>query len=67
VLKNEVKGVIVGGPVKGWLPSVAGILWRRMLGVLGNVNEFTNPKTHAHFFQVLSEIWSTLHKVILRC
>ncbi|CAL8089966.1 unnamed protein product [Orchesella dallaii] len=59
----EAKGVIAGGPVKGWLPSVAAILWRRMLGILGNVNDFTNPKTHAHFFQVLTDIWNTLLKI----
>ncbi|XP_035704350.1 ral GTPase-activating protein subunit alpha-1 isoform X3 [Folsomia candida] len=63
--KHEVKGVISGGTVKGWLPSVAAILWRRMLGILGNVNEFTSPKTHAHFFQVLTEIWGTLYKLRL--
>lgn len=60
---TEAKGVIAGGTVKGWLPSVAAILWRRMLGILGNVNDFSNPKTHAHFFQVLTDIWTTLLKV----
>lgn len=59
----EAKGVIAGGQVKGWLPSVAAILWRRMLGILGNVNDFTNPKTHAHFLQVLTDIWTTLLKI----
>ncbi len=63
---NEAKGVIAGGTVKGWLPSVAAILWRRMLGILGNVNDFSNPKTHAHFFQVLTDIWTTLLKVTLK-
>ena len=56
-------GVIEGGDVKGWLPSVAAILWRRMLGVLGDVNQFQYPGTHAHFFQVLGDIWVTLIKI----
>ncbi len=59
------KGVIAGGSVKGWLPSVAAILWRRMLGILGDVNSFTSPKTHAHFFQIITDMWNTLYKVFL--
>jgi len=64
--KTEIKGVIEGGHIKGWLPNVAAILWKRMLGILGNVNDFTNPKTHAHFYQVLGDIWKTLIKVLTK-
>jgi hypothetical protein len=32
------KSVMSGGSVKGWLPDVAVVLWRRMLGALGNIN-----------------------------
>ncbi len=29
------RSVMAGGSVKGWLPDVAVVLWRRMLGSLG--------------------------------
>lgn len=64
--KEEAMGIITGGNIKGWLPSVAAVLWRRMLGVLGNPNKFSNPKSHAHFFQVLNDMWSTLFKVTFK-
>lgn len=34
-VSGEHRGVICGGTVRGWLPDVAVILWKRMLGALG--------------------------------
>lgn len=31
-MSGESRGVVCGGTVRGWLPDVAVILWRRMLG-----------------------------------
>lgn len=31
-MSGESRGVICGGTIRGWLPDVAVILWRRMLG-----------------------------------
>lgn len=36
-----------GGSVKGWLPDVAVVLWRRMLGALGNINTIADTVIHA--------------------
>lgn len=33
---GENRGVICGGSVRGWLPDVAVILWKRMLGITIN-------------------------------
>ncbi len=33
------RSVMAGGSVKGWLPDVAVVLWRRMLGSLGKTSD----------------------------
>lgn len=38
---GEHKGVICGGSIRGWLPDVAVILWRRMLGRCHSLILFT--------------------------
>ena len=35
------RSVMAGGSVKGWLPDVAVVLWRRMLGSLGRRRTLT--------------------------
>lgn len=52
-----------GGTVRGWLPDVAVVLWRRMLGALGDVNSLQDPLLHAQVFQYLVELMDTLTKV----
>lgn len=44
---GENLGVVCGGTVRGWLPDVAVVLWRRMLGALGDVNQIDDPRLHA--------------------
>ena len=41
------RSVMSGGSVKGWLPDVAVVLWRRMLGALGNINTIADTVIHA--------------------
>ncbi|RZF33885.1 hypothetical protein LSTR_LSTR009909 [Laodelphax striatellus] len=61
---GERRSVMSGGAVKGWLPDVAVVLWRRMLGALGDVNCLQDPALHTHVFQYLVELFDTLHKAL---
>ena len=55
--------VVVGGTKEGWGPVSAVALWRRMLGILGNVNKIREPAIHAKVFECLTSIWNMLDKV----
>ncbi|PNF30190.1 Ral GTPase-activating protein subunit alpha-2 [Cryptotermes secundus] len=61
----ERRSVMAGGSVRGWLPDVAVVLWRRMLGALGDVNQLTNPALHSQVFEYLVELCDTLAKIRL--
>lgn len=52
-----------GGSVKGWLPDVAVVLWRRMLGALGNINTIGDPLIHAQIYKYLIELFDILVKI----
>ena len=52
-----------GGTLRGWTPDVAVVLWRRMLGALGNVNRIQSGAVHAQVFDYLIELSETLVKV----
>ena len=41
----------------------AAAIWRRLLGVLGDVNEIDDPDIHEAVFHSLIDIWKTLFKV----
>ncbi|CAG4931784.1 unnamed protein product [Parnassius apollo] len=56
-------GVVLGGSARGWLPAVAAVLWRRMLAALGDPNHLRDPQTHAHFYNYLIHLNSTLLKI----
>ncbi|XP_008195928.1 probable Rho GTPase-activating protein CG5521 isoform X1 [Tribolium castaneum] len=60
---GEHRGVVCGGSIRGWLPDVAVILWRRMLGALGDVNTIADPKLHAQVFEYLVKLSDTLIKI----
>ncbi|XP_037500049.1 probable Rho GTPase-activating protein CG5521 isoform X1 [Rhipicephalus sanguineus] len=57
------RSVLAGGSVKGWLPEVAVVLWRRMLGALGNVNAIRDPLIHAQVMEHLIDLSETLIKM----
>lgn len=63
VSEDDQKSVIAGGSIRGWLPDVAIILWKRMLGALGNVNDIRDVNLHAQVFQYLIELSNTMIKV----
>ena len=45
------RSVMSGGTVKGWLPDVAVVLWRRMLGSLGNINAIQDTSIYAQIYK----------------
>ena len=57
------RSVMLGGRAKGWLPDVAVIMWRRMLGALGDPNRVRDPHIHASIFEYLVELGAILIKV----
>ena len=54
---------MAGGSVRGWLPDVAVVLWRRVLGLLGDPNQVSSPTIHAQIFKHLTDLTETLIKV----
>jgi len=60
---SESRSVLAGGCVPGWSPEVAVVLWRRILGCLGNVNNIRDDKIHEEVYEYLCDIVSTLIKV----
>ena len=59
----ENASVISGGTRTGWLPEVAVVVWRRILGALGDVNEIQKPRLHAAVMECLWTIWQMLAKI----
>ncbi|KAF6284758.1 Ral GTPase activating protein catalytic subunit alpha 2 [Rhinolophus ferrumequinum] len=55
--------IIAGGNLTGWHPDSAAVLWRRVLGILGDVNNIQSPKVHAKVFGYLYELWYKLAKI----
>ncbi|GAB1601381.1 ral GTPase-activating protein subunit alpha-1-like isoform X7 [Argonauta hians] len=60
---EEYKSVLAGGYIMGWTPDVAVVLWRRMLGVLGNVNEIENTDIHTSVYKCLQGLMETMIKM----
>ncbi|KAM4693157.1 ral GTPase-activating protein subunit alpha-2 [Discoglossus pictus] len=55
--------IIAGGNLSGWHPDSAAVLWRRILGILGDVNNIQSTKIHAKVFGYLYELWFKLAKI----
>ncbi|XP_060939327.1 ral GTPase-activating protein subunit alpha-2 isoform X1 [Limanda limanda] len=55
--------IIAGGTLTGWHADSAFVLWRRILGILGDVNSIRCPKIHAKVFSYLFELWHKLAKI----
>lgn len=56
---------MAGGGVRGWLPDVAVVLWRRMLSALGDVNNIQDPTLHGQVMDYLVQLTQTLIKVTI--
>ncbi|XP_037341987.2 ral GTPase-activating protein subunit alpha-2 isoform X1 [Pungitius pungitius] len=55
--------IIAGGTLTGWHADSAFVLWRRILGIMGDVNSISCPKIHAKVFSCLYELWHKLAKI----
>jgi len=62
-LAVSMRCVLACGRLTGWAPDVAVGLWRRMLGVLGNINSIKDPDIHAQVIEYLGDLADTLLKV----
>ncbi|XP_031364331.1 ral GTPase-activating protein subunit alpha-1 isoform X1 [Apis dorsata] len=62
---SERRSVMAGGGVRGWLPDVAVVLWRRMLSALGDVNNIQDPILHGQVMDYLVQLTQTLIKIRL--
>lgn len=60
---TEQRSVMSGGTVRGWLPDVSVVLWRRVLGLLGDPNDVSLPQIHEQIFKYLLDLTETLIKV----
>lgn len=56
----EEPSVIAGGRREGWTPISAIVLWRRMVGILGNANKIKDQEVHAKVFEHLIDMWNML-------
>ena len=52
-----------GGTEVGWTPVSSVILWNRVLGILGNVNDIQDQEMHGLVFQHLIYLWELLETV----
>ncbi|KAG9510395.1 Ral GTPase-activating protein subunit alpha-2, partial [Fragariocoptes setiger] len=57
------KSVLVGGTVRGWTKDNAVIMWRRMLGLFGNINSIEDPTIHHVAMRCLVKILEDFIKV----
>ncbi|KAL2099141.1 hypothetical protein ACEWY4_005621 [Coilia grayii] len=55
--------IIAGGSLTGWHADSAFVLWRRILGILGDVNAIQCPRIHAKVFSHLYDLWHKLAKI----
>lgn len=62
-LTTAQRSVTAGGSYKGWSPEGSVILWRRMLGILGNVHRLDDPHLHYHVMLCLAKIVEDFIKI----
>lgn len=48
---------------KGWLPEVAAVIWRRVMGLLGDINDVQQPDIHQTYMNNLAHIVDSLLKI----
>lgn len=53
---NQERCVLLGGSVRGWTPENSVIMWRRMLGLFGNINQIEDPDNHLVAMRCLAVI-----------
>ena len=55
--------MLMGGDLVGWTSDVAVVIWKRLLGSLGNINKIRDPEIHAQVYDYLVHLTNTLIKV----
>ncbi|XP_078483616.1 ral GTPase-activating protein subunit alpha-1 isoform X2 [Ciona intestinalis] len=55
--------IMAGGKKTGWFPDVAVALWRRLLGIMGDINKIEDGLIHELVFDYLLELWGILFKM----
>ena len=55
--------VLMGGNYKGWNAEISIMLWRRMLGILGDLNNIEDPAIHQLAFKCLASLTDDLIKI----
>uniref|UniRef100_A0A1I8P732 Rap-GAP domain-containing protein n=1 Tax=Stomoxys calcitrans TaxID=35570 RepID=A0A1I8P732_STOCA len=61
--QTERRSIILGGTATGWLPDSTAIMWKRMLGALGDVNRIPKADLHAQVFKHLLDMTLNLVKI----
>lgn len=54
---------MAGGTTPGWQADVAVMLWRRILGLLGNINGISDPDVHKMAIKTVAEFVDLLLQV----
>ena len=60
---DEDTTVMSGGRKTGWSMDVAFVLWKRIMGILGNINSIKDPELHERVFTYLHKQWDYLYRV----
>ena len=60
---DDLRSVLAGGNLCGWTPDVAVVVWRRLLGILGDVNKISDTLIHELVFENLCELMDSINKV----
>ncbi|KAL9899872.1 putative Rho GTPase-activating protein CG5521 isoform 1-T1 [Glossina fuscipes fuscipes] len=60
---TERRSIILGGTATGWLPDSTAIMWKRMLGSLGDINRIPKPELHAQVFKHLLDMTLNLIRI----
>ena len=60
---QDARPVLLGGTHKGWNAEISVVLWRRMLGVLGDLNDIPDPAMHKLAFECLVKITDDFIKI----
>ncbi|CAL1264601.1 unnamed protein product [Larinioides sclopetarius] len=59
----EARSVMSGGTTRGWMPDVAVVLWKRMLGTLGDINKIKDASVHAQVLKYLVDLSELFIKI----
>lgn len=60
---NQAKSILVGGSFKGWSTESSIILWRRMFGTLGDINQIQDTDLHCHIMNCIAKVMEDFIKV----